>query len=53
MKNLVYVFSVFLTMCLVFGTILMVGGNHIGDFIVVIAAIGSILCLSVMDEASN
>ena len=53
MKGLVYVFSVFLIMCLVFGTILMVGGNHIGDFIVVIATIGSILCLSVMEELSN
>ena len=53
MKGLVYVFSVFFIMCLIFGTVLAVGGNHLGDFVIVIAAVGSTLCLSVMEELSN
>ena len=53
MRGLMYVFSVFLIMSLVFGTILAVGGNHVGDFIIVIAAVGSILCLSVMEDVKG
>jgi hypothetical protein len=45
MKTLAYSFSLFCAMSLVFGTILMIGGNHIGDFIIVCSAIGAIACL--------
>jgi len=53
MKGLVYVFSVFFIMCLIFGTVLAVGGNHLGDFVIVIAAVGSTLCLSLMGDTGN
>jgi hypothetical protein len=52
MKALAYGFSLFCAMTLVFGTILMIGGNHIGDFVIVISSIGAIISMSLL-ETSN
>jgi hypothetical protein len=51
MKALAYGFSLYCAVTLVFGTILMMGGNHIGDFIIVCSAIGSITSMYLLDKS--
>lgn len=53
MKTFAFGFSLFCAMSLVFGTILMIGGNHIGDFIIVISAMGSITSMYWLNKASK
>jgi hypothetical protein len=40
-KNLAHIFTGMFTICLLLGAILMIGGNHLGDLIVISSAIGA------------
>lgn len=53
MKALAYGFSLYCAVTLVFGTILMMGGNHLGDFIIVISAIGGIASMTLLDSSNK
>lgn len=53
MKALAYGFSLYCAVTLVFGTILMMGGNHMGDFIIVCSAIGGIASMALLDSSNK
>ena len=40
-KNLAHIFTGMFSICLLLGAILMTGGNHLGDLIVILSAIGA------------
>jgi hypothetical protein len=46
-KNLAHIFTAILLVTMVLGTILMLGGNHLGDLIVIASAIGITATLAI------
>lgn len=53
MKNLAFILSIVCALLVVFGTILMLGGNHIGDYSIVIGSIGAVFALRKLDSSSS
>jgi hypothetical protein len=50
MKNLFFILSLFFAMVIVFGTILMLGHNHLGDYAVILGSIGAVFTLRKLDN---
>jgi|DEB19_MinimDraft_2_1074335.scaffolds.fasta_scaffold24877_2 hypothetical protein len=46
-KNLAHIFTAILLVTMVLGAILMLGGNHLGDLIVISSAIGITATLAI------
>lgn len=49
MKKLFFILSIVCALLVVFGTILLLGGNHLGDYSIVIGSIGAIFALRKLD----
>lgn len=50
MKNTALFLSIVCALLVVFGTILMLGGNHIGDYSIVIGSLGAVFTLRKLDS---
>jgi hypothetical protein len=50
MKNIALILSIVCALLVVFGTILMLGGNYLGDYSIVIGSIGAIFALRKLDN---
>jgi len=50
MKNIALILSIVFAMLVVFGTILALGGNCIGDYSIIIGSIGAIFALKKLDK---
>lgn len=50
MKNLFFILSLFFAMMVVFGTVLILGGNHLGDYSVVLGSIGAVITMKLLDK---
>lgn len=53
MKNTALFLSIVCALLVVFGTILMLGGNHLGDYSIVIGSFGAIFTLKKLDSSSS
>lgn len=51
MKKLFFILSIMCSLLVVFGTILILGGNHLGDYSIVIGSIGAIFTLKKLDSS--
>lgn len=50
MKNTALFLSIVCALLIVFGTILILGGNHLGDYSIIIGAIGAVFALRKLDK---
>jgi hypothetical protein len=50
MKNIALILSIVCALLVVFGTILALGGNHIGDYSIAIGSIGAVFALRKLDK---
>ena len=53
MKNTAFLLTIVCAMLVVFGTILMIGGNHIGDYSIVIGSLGAVFTLRKLDSSKT
>lgn len=50
MKNTALFLSIVSALLVVFGTILMLGNNHLGDYSIIIGSIGAVFALRKLDK---
>ena len=50
MKNLFFILIIFFAMMVVFGAVLILGHNHLGDYAVILGSIGAVITMKLLDK---